>query len=91
MPIPTLLQYLLANRHVLSDGAIADCLDLAIIAEQHQGCRVPWELLARRWGCINQPYLSKRMRRLAKAGLVDYEAGVACDPGYLIHRVGPVL
>jgi len=89
MTITTLLQYLLANRHTLSGDTIADCLDLAIIAEQHRGRRVGWELLARRWGCINQPYLSKRMRRLVNAGLIDYEAGVTGDPGYLIHRVGP--
>jgi hypothetical protein len=89
MPITALLQHLLANRYKLSDGAIADCLDLAIIAQQHRGQRLPWELLARRWGCMNQPYLSKRMRRLANAGLLDYDCGVSGEPGYLIHRVGP--
>lgn len=89
MKLSTLLEYLLANRHVLSDGAIVDCLDLALVVSEAKGERVPWETLARRWGCMNQPYLSNRMRRLAKAGLVDYDRGLSGDPGYLFHRVGP--
>ena len=89
MKLSSLLEYLLANRHKLSDGAIVDCLDLALVVSEANGERVPRETLARRWGCMNQPYLSQRMRRLAKAGLVDYEAGVCGDPGYLFLRFGP--
>lgn len=89
MKIPALLAYLLANRHRLTGDTIADCIDLAIMASTAPGRRVQWDVLARRWGCSNRRHVFNRLRRLAKAGLLDYEAGVSGDPGYLFTRVGP--
>lgn len=89
MQITTLLQYLLANRHTLTGDTIADCLDLAIMVENAPGQRFQWKFLAQRWGTSHYPQTWARLKRLQKAGLLDYEAGVPSEPGYLFHRVGP--
>ncbi len=90
MKISELLHYLLANRHTLTGDTIADCLDLAIIFDEHPYKPVQFETLAMRWGCSSKHNISLRLKRLKKAGLLDYEAGVPRYPGYLLTRVGPL-
>lgn len=88
MQLSDLLSYLLDNRHRLTGDTIADCLDLAIIVSANPSRRVQVDTLRRRWACGRQG-LSKRVVRLQRAGLVDYERGAAGNAGYLFFRIGP--
>lgn len=89
IPIPDLAQYLLTQRHRLSGDTITDCIALALLWNQAPTARITWHQLGDCWGTGSHSYVSKRMRKLIKAGLISYDVGTLDAPGYLIHRIGP--
>lgn len=89
IPIPDLAQYLLTQRHRLSGDTITDCIALALLWNQAPTARITWHQLGDCWGTGSHSYVSKRMRKLIKAGLISYDVGTLDASGYLIHRIGP--
>lgn len=89
IPIPTLAKYLLAQRYRLSDTTITDCIALGFLWNQAPTERITWHQLCDCWGTGSHSYVSKRMCKLGKAGLISYDVGTLDAPGYLIHRIGP--
>jgi len=87
-PIAQLVEYLLDNRYRLTGDTIADCLDLFRLLGGRPGRRVRAEVLMEHWHCSRMNVV-KKMQRLERAGLIDYEAGNRSEPGYLFFRIGP--
>jgi hypothetical protein len=83
-----LVHHLLANRHALPQRAIISCLALAQLNPAPTR-RVPTTELMQVLDVLRHPHLSKLLRELKAADLVEYEAGTVSDPGYLFWRVGP--
>jgi hypothetical protein len=82
-----LLCTLLDRRHLLPNGQIIDCLQLARYGVQ--GRRLRYEQLSQVIGCSDPRNAYNRLMALRRRGLVDVTAGGPGDPGYLIRRVGP--
>lgn len=90
MNLEELTQYLLAMRGRFSDSTILDCLALAkLVPDLQPWQRVSAQTVCELFGVTNPSYASKRLTRLVLAGLLEYEAGVSGEPGYLFLRVGP--
>lgn len=89
-PIADLVAYLLDRRHLLQDVVAVDCLALAQVLFGQPPRKVPCREVARAMGSMTHGCMANRLRRLRKAGLVDYEAGTFGDPGYQFLRIGPV-
>jgi hypothetical protein len=83
-----LINYLLDNKHLLWNTEIVDCLILARLNPDPTTRILPAEL-ARHLGLNSPRYLSTRLRRLKRRGLIAYDIGIAFHPGYRITRVGP--
>lgn len=92
MKMSDLVRHLLQHRFRYGNTVILDCLALADLVSRHD----PWqrfqvqelcELLGVTTSCPS--YLSYRLRQMMRAGLLEYQAGVSRDPGYLFLRVGP--
>jgi hypothetical protein len=83
-----LVHHLLAHRYRLPQRAIISCLLLAQLDPQPTR-RVPTPELMRRFNVLRHNHLSKLLRELKAADLVEYEPGTVSDPGYLFWRVGP--
>ena len=74
---------LLALRHRLRDGVLLDWTDLARMVKPP--CWLPTRVLMEHW-CCSQPQVSRRLRALWDAGLLDYAHGRG---RYRIRRIGP--
>ena len=92
MKMSDLVRHLLQHRFRYGNTVILDCLALADLVSRHD----PWQRfqvveLSELLGVSNgaPSYLSYRLRQLVRAGLLEYQAGVPYDPGYLFLRVGP--
>lgn len=83
-----LVHHLLQRRHQLPQRAIISCLLLAQLNPQPTR-RVPATELMQLLDVLRHPHLSKLLRELRAADLVEYECGTISDPGYLFWRVGP--
>lgn len=83
-----LVHHLLSRRHQLPQRAIISCLVLAQL-DPKPTRRVPADELMRALNVLRHSHLSKLLRELRAADLVEYEAGTVSDPGYLFWRVGP--
>jgi hypothetical protein len=83
-----LVHHLLSRHHQLPQRAIITCLLLAQLNPQPTR-RVPTAELMQRFNVLRHNHLSKLLRELKAADLVEYEAGTIGDPGYLFWRVGP--
>jgi len=83
-----LVHHLLSRRHQLPQRAIISCLALAA-ADPQPTRRVATAELMRLFDVLRHPHLSKLLRELEAADLVDYESGTTLEPGYLFWRVGP--
>jgi hypothetical protein len=83
-----LVHHLLSQHHQLPSRAIITCLLLAQLDPQPTR-RVPTAELMQRFNVLRHNHLSKLLRELKAADLVEYEAGTIGDPGYLFWRVGP--
>lgn len=75
------IRRLLAMRHQLSDGVLLDYLELVTLAREPGF--VATKALRQRWRC-HQCNVSRRMTRLAAAGLVDETTG---HGGYNVHEL----
>ena len=73
---------LVALRYRVSDGALLDLADLDQLLDPP--CRVTTEELKRHWIC-SQSVVSRRMKRLWDADLIEYRVG---GRAYLIRRLG---
>lgn len=82
--------HLLRRRHALKDVAAIDCLALAQVLLGQPPRKVPCRELMEVMGSSSQNCLGNRLRRLRRAGLVEYQAGTFGDPGYQFLRIGPV-
>lgn len=85
-----LVGYLLANRARIGSTAIVDCLALADLKTRLK----PWERVQPTALCelldvATQSYVSKRLKLLVRAGLLEYESGFRGETGYVLLRVGP--
>jgi hypothetical protein len=89
-PMGDLVAYLLDRRHLLQDVVAVDCLALGQVVFGQPQRKVPSREVARAMGSMTHGCMANRLRRLRKAGLVDYEAGTFGDPGYQFLRIGPV-
>lgn len=80
---------LLKVRHRINDHQIVDCLDIATLwrGTTH---RITSEQLQAHWG-VCPSVVSHRMKKLRKAGLIDYDRGCRTERGYLIWQLGPGL
>ena len=92
MKMRDLVRHLLQHRFRYGNTVILDCLALADLVsqgEEWQQYQVTelCELLGVATSCPS--YLSYRLRQVMRAGLLEYQAGVSGDPGYLFLRVGP--
>lgn len=90
MKMPDLLAYLLQHRFRYSSSTIIDVLSLADLLHRVD----PWQRIqvgevCELLGVTSTSYVSHRLKRLERAGLLEYQAGVPHDPGYLFLRVGP--
>lgn len=83
-----LVHHLLARRYRLPQRAIISCLLLAQLNPQPTR-RVATIELMRLFNVLQHNHLSKILRELRAADLVDYESGSVAEPGYLFWRVGP--
>jgi hypothetical protein len=83
-----LVAYLLAHRHKMPNRAVIACLVLAQLAPKPTE-RIKVEQLMELLGVTRQSYVSSILKELRNHDLVDYEAGVRGDPGFLFFRVGP--
>jgi hypothetical protein len=83
-----LVHHLLSRHHQLPQRAIISCLALAQLNPQPTR-RVPTAELMQVLDVLRHPHLSKLLRELKAADLVEYEPGTVSDPGYLFWRVGP--
>jgi DNA-binding IclR family transcriptional regulator len=83
-----LLNYLLDNSDRIPNGMIVDCLKLARL-DPKPFQRFPPARLAQQLGTTSLSEVSRRLGRLYRRGLLDYEKGVPYKPGYTIFRVGP--
>jgi hypothetical protein len=83
-----LVAHLLSIRGRLPNRAFIACLALAQLNPKPTE-RISPQSLMEAFGCSNQPYVSHLLKELLKHDLVEYEAGVCRDPGYLFFRVGP--
>jgi len=83
-----LVHHLLAHRYRLPQRAIISCLLLAQLNPQPTR-RVPTPELMQLFNVLRHNHLSKLLRELKAADLVEYEPGTVSDPGYLFWRVGP--
>lgn len=83
-----LLNYLLDNSDRIPNGMIVDCLKLARFNPKPSQ-RLPPAFLAQQLGTTSTAEVSRRLGRLYRRGLLDYEKGVPNRPGYTIFRVGP--
>jgi hypothetical protein len=83
-----LVHHLLSKRHQLPQRAIISCLLLAQLNPRPTR-RVPTAELMQLFNVLQQSHLSKLLRELRTADLVDYESGTVPEPGYLFWRVGP--
>lgn len=75
------IRRLLAMRNQISDRVLLDYLDLVTMAREPGF--VATEALQQRWRC-HQCNVSRRMARLADAGLVDVTSG---HGGYNVHEL----
>jgi DNA-binding MarR family transcriptional regulator len=75
---------LLALRHRVADAVLLDWTDLAQLVEAPGTVRT--RVLREHWHC-SQATVSRRLRRLWKAELLDYCPGRGA---YHIRRLGPV-
>lgn len=85
-----LVAYLLARRHVLQDVVTVDCLALAQLLLGQPPRKVQSREVAETLGSMTHGCLANRLRRLRRAGLVEYQSGTFGDPGYQFLRIGPV-
>ena len=83
-----LVHHLLSRHHQLPNRAIIDCLLLAQLNPQPTR-RVSTAELMQLFNVLRHTHLSKLLRELKAADLVEYEPGTVSDPGYLFWRVGP--
>jgi hypothetical protein len=83
-----LINHLLNHKHTLWNTEIIDCLTIARLNPDPSTRILPAEL-AKHLGLSSPRYLSTRMRRLKRRGLIAYDIGIAFQPGYRITRVGP--
>jgi hypothetical protein len=74
---------LLALRHRVPDAVLLDCADLARLVEPP--CTIPTRVLREHW-CCHQSSVSRRLRHLWEAELLDYCAGRGA---YHVRRIGP--
>ena len=79
----------MARRRQLPQRAIISCLLLAELNPRPQR-RVPADELMQLFDVLQRSHLSKLLRELRAADLVEYETGTNANPGYLFWRVGPV-
>lgn len=90
MRMSDLLQYLLQHRFRYSSSTIIDVLSLAdLLRRVKPWQRIQVEEMCELLGVTSASYISHRLKRLERAGLLEYQAGVPHDPGYLFLRVGP--
>jgi hypothetical protein len=83
MPDPSLTDFL-ALRNRVPDGALLDCMELALLLPELP-CHIETDVLRRHWHC-SQPTVSRRLCKMWEAGLIDYRAGGGL---YRIRRLGP--
>ncbi len=79
---PPTLADLLARRHLVSDATLLDWAEVTSLASRSG--RVCSDQLQAFWQ-LSQPAVSRRLRRLAAAGLLQYRAG----GGYYRLQPGP--
>lgn len=84
------VSHLLQQRHRLKDVAAVDCLALAQLLLEQPPRKVPSEELRIVFNSSSQNCLANRLRRLRRAGLVEYQHGGGEHPGYQFLRIGPV-
>jgi hypothetical protein len=82
-----LLCTLLERRHLLPNGQILDCLQLARYGAQ--GRRLRYEQLPVVLACSDARNAYNRLMAMRRRGLVAVESGGPAAPGYLLRRVGP--
>lgn len=77
------IDQLIALRWRVSDQTLVDCLELAQLLTPP--CTVTTAELRKRWSC-SQPAVSRRLRALWEADLLDY---CTSNRAYKIRRIGP--
>lgn len=85
---PEVLNFLLDNSHQIPNGMIVDCLKLARLNPDPRERLAP-AFLGQHLGTKSNVEVSRRLGRLHRSGLINYERGTQANRGYRILRVGP--
>jgi hypothetical protein len=82
------VDHLLAHKDRIPNRALIACLALMRLKPQPTQ-RVQVDTVKEAFGCTSRVYVSHLLAELRRHDLVEYQAGVKGETGYLFLRVGP--